>query len=511
MPYRKPVILISGLAAGLLLFVALLAVQLNNIFFNSDFQKSAVGRLDIYERLLAPAYTDSRGSANTLFEAALKNTVTQDLFNRNVNSLVDGLIDFVSGRTNKLPDLYLSGDGKLSLAASAGMTPAAVEKINLQLLMMFSDEQYLNDVLSAISLVQFLLSYLPLFLLLLVAALIAAVSKRSPAYILDWMHNAVLSFFILSWLAAWFFGSLPWLLPFSGTSSAAAGRVVMDYMRYCTGSISAGILLSGLILFLGYKIALHMYVHFCKTPETTQLSSLPNKNATVASRIKVVSWTYPKRALSLLLISSIIYSLSALMLIEKAGSVFNKRNLDNAVLYIMGSISYNRYTDARNEDVCFLNIRVLDENDKKPVKNILAAIYPLDAEVDGKTVKNKETAPEKTDNDGTVSFLLTDGRFRLKLYSSGIPGYEGQAVPAPLSYDFSLSTPGRTDLTVILGSRPDATNAASGSGISDASNGSGDSSGNISSASSGSDTSKTTGAPFIPQLRIVGATMQYMP
>ncbi|HEX2946515.1 MAG TPA: hypothetical protein VHT96_11235 [Clostridia bacterium] len=460
MPFKKPTDQIPGLAAGLLLFIALFALQLNNAFFNSSYQQKVIDHLDVYERIMASIEPTPPGSKNILFETAVKNSITQDLFNRNVKSLLDGLIDFVSGRTNKLPDLYIAGTGRLSMAASAGVPPAAVEKINLQLLMMFSDEQSFNNILSVISLVQFGLYYLPLFSMMLFAALVIAVSMRSSASILDWIDTAVLSFFTFSWLAAMIVGSAPWVLPPPEIPSEAAGRLLMDYVRYCTGAISENILLSGLILLIGQKIALYLYQHICKTSANTRITGISTGSKTFCSHMKNSSRLYPKRILSLLLVSTIIYSLLSLTLIEKAYGAYQKRNLGNAVSYIMGSISYNRYTDARNDDVCLLNVKILNGNTKTPVKDLEAAVFTLDAK-DSMFNEKKKEKPEivkKTDNNGTASFLLSEGDFRLELKPLGSPDLGYHDAVTALSYDFSLATPGRTDLVVTLGSDSAASN-----------------------------------------------------
>jgi|GEM_PF-3106844 len=477
MPYKKPVIHISGLIAGLLLFLSLLAVQFNNVFFNSSFQTTAIDKLSIYERIIAPDDQSMLKSSDEPLLAAVKNSVTPDLFNKNVKSLIDGLIDYVSGRTDNLPDLYVVGADKLSITASAGVTPAAVEKINLQLVMMFSTEQNYSDILSVISLLQFILTYLPVFLLLFLVAVVAAVSRKSPSEILDWMHITALTYFILCWLGALLIGSTPRLIPFSGISGSAAVGILKDYIRYCSGSISWGILLSGLALLAGMESALYFYRRFSE-----RFNERSNGRFSIP---------FPNKTISTLLATTAVYSLLTFVLVSDIYSQFHKRDLGHAVSYIMGSISYNRYTDARNEDVCLLSIKVLNENDKKPFQNIQAAIYPLDTKGGGKAEKDKETVPGKTGKDGTVSFLLSEGEFRLELNTSGLSGYEGQAVTTPLSYDFSLATPGRTDLAITLGSDPGTSN--------------------VSSDISTSSTSSTSSDLGMPLLKIVDASMQYMP
>lgn len=562
MPYKKPLTYISGLIAGFLLFFALLAVQLNSVIFNAGFQQAAVDKLNIYERFIAAPDMSSTKSGDIPFETAFKNSITPDLLNKNIKSLIEGLIDFVSGRTHNLPDLYIAGTDKFSIATSAGVTPAAIEKINLQLIMMFSSEQNLNDILSVVSLIQFILSYLPLFSLLLYAAVAAAASRKSPPEILGLLRTSVLTFFILCWLSAWLIGSISWLIPFSrlpGLSESEVTGILSDYIRYCSVSISAGILLSGLIMLAGMRFADFLYGRLNERIETGSLINFSSdrnlgliryqsgilRNRTRSTTIRgcskaaearkmrfqvpimpfmPLSTRFRGRTIPVLLAATTIYSMLAFALVSNTGTLFHKRNLGHAVSYIMGNLSYNRYTDARNEDVCLLNIKLLNENDKTPVRNMQAAMYPLDSKSGGKVISEKEAVPEKTDKDGSISFLLSEGEFRLKLYSSELSGYEGQTLSAPLSYDLSLSSPGRTDLTVILGSNADKSSYAGKSSEADKPVDADKSSesekpndtAKPSDAGKSSDTVKssepgTTSVPAIPRLKIVDASMQYMP
>lgn len=611
MPYKKPVRYISGLVAGFLLFIALLAVQLNSVIFNAGFQQAAIDRLNIYERLVAAPVMFSAKSGDIPFEAAVKNSITPDLLNKNVKSLIDGLIDFVSGRSRNLPDLYISGADKLSIATSAGVTPAAVEKINLQLIMMFSSEQNFNDILSVVSLIQFILAYLPPFSLLLCAAVAAAASVKRPSEIPGWMRTSVLTFFILCWLSAWLIDSIPWLIPFERFSwlpGSDVTGILFDYIHYCSGGISAGILLSGLLLPAGIWFAFYLCNRLNERNETVSLitssshrnrgglrhksglmpdqgSSMPvldrsmpvwgSSSAAKASSLPVrINTTSTKactipgrgsstpvrthfipvrtrftsarnRTIPLLLAVTAIYSLLAYALVSNTDSLFHKRNLAHAVSYIMGNLSYNRYTDARNEDVCLLNVKVVSENDKTPVQNMPMVMYPLDSSSAGKASGDKRVALQKTDENGSGSFLLSKGEFRLELYSSDSSGYDYQAVPAPLSYNLSLSSPGRTDLTVTLGSaagtagndgsvsntgtavNPGSSTTASESSKASDSDKSGNANnptdsgksnnannstgtGNSTVAGSSSDPGVTS-VPVIPRLKIVDASMQYMP
>jgi hypothetical protein len=568
MPYKKPVTYISGLIAGFLLFIALLAVQLNSVIYNAGFQQAAIDKLNIYERFIAAPDLSSAKSGDMPFSTAFKNSITPDLLNKNIKSLIDGLIDFVSGRTHNLPDLYIAGTDKLSIATSAGVTPAAIEKINLQLIMMFSSEQNLNDILSVVSLIQFILAYLPLFCLLLCAAIAAAASRKSPPEILGWMRTSVLTFFILCWVSAWLIGSIPWLILFLRLSWLPESEVIgilSDYIRYCSGSISGDILLSGLTLPVGIRLADYIYGRLNDRVETSsQINSssdlnfrttlhktgiLRNRTRSTTIRgcskaaearkmrfqvpimpVKPLSIRFRGRTIPVLLATTTIYSTLAFILVNNTDTLFHKRNLGHAVSYIMGNLSYNRYTDARNEDVCLLNINLLNENDKTPVRNMQAAVCPLDSKSGGKVINDKGAAPEKTDEDGSISFLLSEGEFRLELYSTELSGYEGQTVSAPLSYDLSLSSPGRTDLTVILGSdagKSSGPEKSSDTGESSDASKSGDTSESSdpeklsntvesSDADKSSDPSKssssgTTSVPIIPRLKIVDASMQYMP
>lgn len=509
MPCKRPLFRISGFMAGVLLFIALLAAQLNSVLFNSVFQEKAVDRLDIYDRLMASAGPVSPNNANT-FEAAVKSSITPDLFNKNVKSLIDGIIGYVSGLTGNLPDLYIAGSDKLSIAEAAGVTPAAVEKINLQLVMMFSNDQNYSDILSVISLIQFSLLYLPAFTLLLCAALIAAMLFRSPADLLTWLRATISYYFVICWFAASLLALMPFLFRLTGIADPVLTGVLLDYIRYCSFVVSSAILLSGVVVLAGMELALYLHRRPYKLSGTggnllyaTETDNCrlytPGKDsrslcAYGAASIARVPRPYPNKLLPLLITIMIIYSLSAYLVANNAGSMFNKRNLGHAVSYIMGSIGYNRYIDARNEDVCLLKVKVLNEKDKMPVQELQTVIFPINTKGLEDTSENALAAPAKTDKNGTASFLLTEGDFRLILNTTGSPDPGSFGFSAPLTYDFSLSMPGRTDLTIILGSDDSV-----------------DSVDYVASVDSVARQPDVISTVDIPYSRIVGTSMQYMP
>lgn len=489
MPCKRPLFRISGFMAGVLLFIALLAAQLNSVLFNSVFQEKAVDRLDIYDRLMASAGPVSPNNANT-FEAAVKSSITPDLFNKNVKSLIDGIIGYVSGLTGNLPDLYIAGSDKLSIAEATGVTPAAVEKINLQLVMMFSNDQNYSDILSVISLIQFSLLYLPAFTLLLCAALIVAMLFRSPADLLTWLRATISYYFVICWFAASLLALMPFLFRLTGIADPVLTGVLSDYIRYCSFVVSSAILLSGVIVLAGVELALYLHRRSYNLSGTDS-RPLCAYGADPAAR---VLRPHPNRMLPLLISVMIIYSLSAYLVVNNAGSLFNKRSLGHAVSYIMGSIGYNRYIDARNEDVCLLKVKVLNEKDEMPVQDLQAMIFPINTKGLEDASENTLAAPAKTDKNGTASFLLTEGDFRLILNTTESPDPGSFGFSSPLTYDFSLSMPGRTDLTIILGSDDSV-----------------DSVDNVASVDSVARQPDVISTVDIPYSRIAGTSMQYMP
>ena len=84
---------------------------------------------------------------------------------------------------------------------------------------------------------------------------------------------------------------------------------------------------------------------------------------------------------------------------------FTGANYANAIALIgqnAGSISV---TDARNHEVCFLNVVILDENGVMPVHRREFDLYPAGS--------STQIATICTDAEGSAAFLLEKGKYKI--------------------------------------------------------------------------------------------------
>lgn len=471
---RKFILSVVSLISGVLLFLALFSMQMSSILFNNAFQTKALEELSLYEKVheIAEAAPTINSNFNiTQMESIIGNPLTPDLIRLNIQSLTDGMIEFLKGHTQALPDLYLAvasenddpansfsaeeanitaqlpntADSAEAVWSSAPLsTRESPEKINLQLLFMFYGEQNISDILLTVSLIQFILHYLPLFSVLLLTSIGTVLFHTSFTLLKSWIRMTIPVFTIFCFGTAILFQillypGLPLLISLGEIPVPVIENMLADYFSTIVNELILRLVLSGSILFAGSETILFVqYIVFNKNGHLSQFTNLEHYSFTNDKKPQYL----PKKAILCLSILVLLSTISIFQL-NAANRNFSERDLNRAVTYLRGNAHYSWITDARDNDVCFLGIKVVDSATNLPVRELETVIY-------SKNITDNQYKRSVTDKEGSASFLLEQGSYRVLINSSN-PAVSGNRniIKEPV-YDFELNMPGRTELLITL-------------------------------------------------------------
>lgn len=452
---RRIVIPMVGLLSGIFLFLVTFSMLLNNVIYNSEFQKDAFDRLGIYESVVELAETLSTEiniSQNQL-EPIVKNTVTPDLVSLNVKSLIDGLTNYFKGYTKKLPDLYLAGmndnNGNAAFTTTSGQPLAVLEKINLRVLFMILDERHINDIMLVISLLQFVLTNIPIFGLLLFVTVLSLMLHKTPMELRAWLQSTAASYFILCLIAGSLiqlilYMKLPRLVSLIDKLEPISKGVLSGYITYYANTLSVQIILSGMILFGAVQAAVLLSERTYQSASSNACSlscSFKPSLTSMTTTYKAHNARFIRKTSIVMLALVTLSSVSFYAQFRAASQNFADRNLGQAVSFLKGNNHYYQVTNARKDQVYLLDVKVFDSITKLPVQD-------LGARVGIKYENGIKPIQCTTDSEGSAVFLLDKGSFRLILDPVGaLADYN---YPDLLSYEFEMTTPGKAELTVML-------------------------------------------------------------
>jgi len=458
---KKIVITLIGLVSGIILFLASFSMLLDGILFNSEFQKKVFDNLGIYESVteMAGTFSSDMKIQETDINPIVNSTSFTDLINLNTKSIIEGLINYFKGNTDELPDLDLIAnsdnrstssisainDASVYTAFSTGnvQSLANLEKINLRVIIMIFGERYITDIMLVISLFQYILRKTFIFGLMLFLNMFAIMLHTNRRVLYVWLKSTAASCLLLC-LASGFlilfvlYYILPDFLNQIELFEPIYPRILTRYITYCTNILSAQIILLGTTLFTTVHTAVFLYEKASPSGISKSLFyNTPIINKNYNSRH---AWAFQKAAVILLLfaaLSSVTFYIHA----KAAYQNFVDRNLIRAVSFINGVSENYKVTDATDNTVYLLDVKVLDSITRLPVQNLSASVLATD---ESETQLNQSY----TDSEGSAVFLLSKGNFRLVLYSSGM--LVQYTTPGSLSFEFEMIMPGKSELTVLL-------------------------------------------------------------
>jgi hypothetical protein len=446
---RKFPISVISLITGLLLFAASFSMLLNNTAFNSKYYEKAFEEFGTYslitelagnpaKDLTSKISASSESTAlsieeadsvidqqKTLMNSLVEDNVSDKMVRLNVDSLIEGLLSYFKGETGSLPDLHLTGS-------------AALKSVNLQVFVMYMGENSIWNVLHLVSLYQYLLVHIPIFLLFLFPFIFAYMLKKSPGVIQYWLLKSAFFYCVFSMTAGLLIQLLPYILIKNifiknflskiDLLQPSLSGLLTNHVFHLTNVLTFYTLLSGTLLYLGVHAALQANTRFINYKKNGALSFslLFSKKRTIF-------------VLAIVLVSASIFYVN----LQSSKYEFYHRNLGQTLAQLWKNNPIYRVTDAHNDLVYLLEIHMVDSNTKKPLANV-------GINIENSSGQNTADQPSftATDSAGTATYLLDKGSYTLTLDSYNMLAGFGDA--QLYSCRFEMLTPGKSELTVVL-------------------------------------------------------------
>lgn len=449
---RKVLTPMLAVISGIMLFTAVAAASLDTSLFNSCFHLELINKYGIYRQLEKAVDNSLKNylkdmKSDPLEEQKQKEqllslvnkAVTPDMVKLNTDTLVEGLMKYFSGEASFLPDIYLkpvngkqvieSSDTTLRDSAAPEESLAGIDRVSLDVILMYMDRNDLINTFSEIRLARFTLSYVPIFLLLfslLLLVISAAYSKVSEI-------KARLS------------QTLLW----AGIFSAAAGVLMLGSSMFYLPKYLA---LSPITKYIEFDTLYGYMKAWIQRPALTiaicgavmlamifTIKLLPNAKKPFNPEAAGFFIKHGKLLISILLV--LLLSGTLLIKAEAMKGDFHSKDLGAALERLKGGNAHATVIAARDQNIYSVEVRMVDKQTGEPVQG-------LQMFLGGRLTDNKKNYSESgtSDNFGKAKFNILKGEFKLEFDRLQFP--ENYNIPAP--YPFEVKAAGTTIITVNL-------------------------------------------------------------
>jgi hypothetical protein len=457
---------VLAVISGILLFAAAAAASLDGSIFNSSFHLGLMERYGIYSQLektadnalknylseIKSGPSENKVQAEQLFSLIGK-AVTADMVRLNTDSIVKGLINYFSGEVRFLPDIYMKPAGENSAQASQNdlqqlsslpeNSLAGIDTISLNGVLLYMDRNDIINALSEVRLFSFVLSYAPVFLVLLSLFLLipavmlamrskikACLSLAAAAAGVSGIASACLML-VLSRLY------LPEYLSSSPLTEYIQYDALYGYVKSCVQRPAAGIAVFGAALLVIACLVrlLPRHLKFLQKPASNRsfVKMLPHPDCAkfLANHGKALAGGL----LALLLAGALLIQAEAMK------GDFHLKDLGTSLAILRGKSPYSAVTSARDDTVYSVEVRTVDRQSGAPIQG-------LEMRLEGKLSDSGKDYSESgtSDESGKTRFDLLKGSFQLEFDRSLFP----QAYALPSSYPFEINAAGTTIITVNL-------------------------------------------------------------
>lgn len=463
--YIKKIIYAStAVAGGILLFILLLGFNVERNSLNPDFHSALFKKYDIYSGTQYVISSSMSGFIENLKKnnpevyeqqkeviSLLDKNLTTDLIVKNLDSLREGLFEYLKDDRKFLPDIFLSTQSE------QGQQPAASEnsgenspsqalskisKVNLGAVLMYMGRTDIVDYLSVLKLVYYIITSLPGILLpcFLLLFLIGLALFRKFTDVVKWLSTAIISCGILEILTGvglliFKHALLPnYIYPITMTLSLG-NEPALAYLKDCINSVSVFLTISGIVFILISSAALAAPRFF---PSVFVWEGMYAEN---------------KSQKLYYIIRNSLYGFCLVILFIAIGyRVFDVRKdfIANDFLAVVtkmkGVATVTQVISAKDAAIYDVQLKVVDEKNGKPVEN---AEINIIGKSTGPKADFNETKP--TNEKGEVKFSLDKGSFRLTFLPSSFPA--AYKMPAP--YFFDLKAAGTKVITISLEDVPE--------------------------------------------------------
>ena len=469
----------SAVMAAIFLLASIAGLFTGKTLFNSDFHRQLFVKNNIYYHTHNAISSSMEGfisilknnspqdyqQSKEIFDLLEKST-TEDMVNRNLDTIRDGIFSFISGQKSFLPDLTLSStngvektDASTQNSNFGGFSAQAltrIDKVNLGAILQSFGRSDIIDYLSILKLINYLVTTLPGFLLLILTVLCLVTLSLSTRFIdiakwliIFFIVVGIFSLGISASLAFYTYVVIPQNISHIAMSIPLPENVILSYIQDCLLTLIAFFTLIGS---LGLSLATGIYFLQKRLPSLILRQSLaPSTNGRPSIfKIKMQSFVLenekiPKRKtnsiiLNLLLILSMMTVLTAIGYRYSAlHQDFEKNDFDTVWLKMKGTASVKEVIAARDAAIYDIEVRVVDEKSNNPIPNLQVYVY-------GKSGIQDFNETKLTDSMGSSKFSLDKGSFRI--YFSPSTFLSQYVMPTPFFLD--LKAAGSKIVTISL-------------------------------------------------------------
>ncbi|HEY9059501.1 MAG TPA: hypothetical protein VIO64_03205 [Pseudobacteroides sp.] len=451
--FYKCLYILLAITAGLCLFLVSSAITLEKTIMNSEFHKKQVEKHNLYSytqdqvidslgniNLNTSSETDSDQFSSIL--GALKKSITPDLIRLNLESLIEGIFQYLHGKSNFLPDIVLNTDANQSNINIGEMTDhnqkysyalSKIKKVNLSLILQYFDRSDIADSLSIFKLYFYVINTIPLFLsLLAVLLLITAIAfSNNIIKLLKWLMLLFITWSASSLTFALFLiykNSIIESSIYPVTSSIPLPNdITLSYVADCLKIIWEVFVVLGLVI--GVVSLLFLIALKRKAANIIKDQTSCNKNRTIGS-IK-----YGVCIFIFLLVISVLINKSYIVKKE-----FLENNFPVVLNKLKNYSTVTKIIPAKDTSISMLLVKLVDKKDKTPVSG-------LKMHLTGETAAGGVSSVDIiSDENGDARHTLDKGKYRLSFDQDSFPDL--YQLPSPVF--FELKSAGTTIISIEL-------------------------------------------------------------
>jgi len=442
-----------AIIAGVCLFLLSSTVTVKKSVMNPQFHDNLIKKYDLHSytqkqiidsienfNFNTGSDNDSDQFANILL--SLKNSITPDLINMNLDRLVDGIFKYLNGKSNFLPDIVINTEPTKDNINPNNMADhnqkysyalSKIEKINLSLILQYFDRTDIADGLSIIKLYFYVANNIPIFIALVTILLfiIAAAFSTNVIKLLEWLMLLFSTWAVLSFASALFLIYKSYTLSkniYPITSSIPLpADIVLSYTADCLKVIWVTLMLLGIIV---GTITILMLIIL----KTNRISLMGNKKYGDRLRL-LVSIKYGACIFIFMLVISVLINKSYIVKKE-----FSDNNFPVIVNKLKNYSTVTKVIPAKDTSIYVLVLNIIDKSDKTPVPDIKMFIS-------GEASSGKVNSIDiVSDENGEAKYTLDKGKYRLSFDSENFP----KIYQLPSTVFFELNSPGTTIISIEL-------------------------------------------------------------
>lgn len=462
---------ITAILAALCLLASAAGLFSGKTLFNSEFHRQLFIRNNIFTHTRSAVTNSMNNFISKLKNSSpqeyqqnkeifdmLEKSATEDMVNRNLDTLRDGIFSYISGEKSFLPDLTFSlisvgNTGNTAQSNNIGGFSAQaltkIDKVNLEAILQSFGRNDIIDYLSILKLINYLINKIP-GILLLISVILCLITLSMSTRFIDiarWLSTFFtagggISLLIGAGLAFYSYAVMPLYSSYIAMSVPLPGEVILSYIRDCLLVLIAFFALSG-ILGLSFAAGIHFLPKHLSS-FILRMSSVSSSNGRT-SLIKNIMRSFvledekalKKKSRSVILNALLILSvLTVLIAINYRYSAikndFQENDFNTVWLKMNGTASVKEVVAAKDAAIYDIDVRIVDEKSSSPIPNLRVYVY-------GKSASGKREFNESklTDRTGSSKFSLDKGSFRIYFNPSSFPAQ--YVMPTPFFLDIKAA------------------------------------------------------------------------